>query len=454
MRNKIILTFMGVLIVAVFILFVPAVALAEEDKPNILFIFDSSGSMMDPIGDVQSKLEVAKKVLSSLAGDHLAGANVGLMAYGHREKTGCDDIEILVPIGKLDVNVIKQKISSLDAKGNTPIASALERAANEIQGLKGKSTIVLISDGEETCGGDPIRAAEIIRKRMGINVIIQVIGFDVDDKAKQQLAGIAQAGGGKYYAARDAEQLKNSLIEIKKEAVVVKEPEVYFFDDFDGEDLAEHWEVLNPNPDAFIVEDGKLMVISTVAANITDDKVENTFRLTRGMPDGDWDAVVKLVPEIQTLQERMTLSYMKDGKNRLTVMVDIAGAARFSRPLYARMYGLKYSKGKVTKFERNILTGLSDKAVVPEQLKWFKNNVRAIYLKMAKRGRSYVVSTKIEGDATTKDGKKPEWVSVQKLTSLRPPGTNLVLAFPQRAETNGESIIAVDWVKIVTISNK
>ena len=85
---------------------------------------------------------------------------------------------------------------------------------------------------------------------------------------------------------------------------------------------------------------------------------------------------------------------------------------------------------------------------VPGQLTWFKNNVRTIYLKIAKRGRSYVVSTKIEGAATTKDGKKPEWVSLQKLTSLRPPGTNLVLSFPQRAKTNGESIIAVDWIKI------
>lgn len=212
------------LTVAIFILFVPAFTLAEEDRPNILFIFDSSASMTNHISGVGSKMEAAKKVLSEVVGDLPADINVGLEVYSHRKVDSCDDIEIVVPIGKLDVDEIRQKINSLQALGNTPIAAALEKGASELRLLKGQKIIVLISDGEETCDGDPIGTADHIRKTMGTDVIIHVTGFDVDNRAKQQLAGIAQAGGGNYYEAINARQLKQSLVEIKEEAIAVKEP--------------------------------------------------------------------------------------------------------------------------------------------------------------------------------------------------------------------------------------
>jgi hypothetical protein len=208
---------------AIFLLFVPAFTLAEEKKTNILFIFDSSASMTNPISDVESKMEAAKKVLSEVVGDLPANINVGLEVYSHRKVDSCDDIEIVVPVGKLDVDEIRQKIHSLRALGNTPIAAALEKGASELQSLKGKKIIVLISDGEETCDGDPIETADRIRKTMGIDVVIHVTGFDVDNRAKQQLSGIAQAGGGNYYEAKNARQLKQSLVEIKEEAIAVNE---------------------------------------------------------------------------------------------------------------------------------------------------------------------------------------------------------------------------------------
>ena len=209
---------------AIFLLFVPAFTLAEEEKTNILFIFDSSASMTNPISDVESKMEAAKKVLSEVVGDLPANINVGLEVYSHRRADSCDDIEIVVPVAKLDVGEIRQKINSLQALGNTPIAAALEKGASELQLLKGKKIIVLISDGEETCDGNPIGTADHIRKTMGMDVVIHVIGFDVDNRAKQQLSGIAHAGGGDYYNATNSRQLKQSLVEIKEETIAVKEP--------------------------------------------------------------------------------------------------------------------------------------------------------------------------------------------------------------------------------------
>jgi len=212
------------LVVAIFLLFVPAFTLAEEEKVNILFIFDSSASMTNQISNAESKMEAAKNVLSEVVGSLPANINVGLEVYSHRMADSCDDIEIVVPVGKLDVDEIRQRIISLQALGNTPIAAALEKGASELQSLQGKKIIVLISDGEETCDGNPISTADHIRKTMGIDVIIHVTGFDVDNSAKQQLSGIAQAGGGNYYDAKNASQLKQSLVKIKEETIAVEEP--------------------------------------------------------------------------------------------------------------------------------------------------------------------------------------------------------------------------------------
>ena len=186
-----------------------------EAKSHLLFIFDSSKSMNDLIDGKETKLEAAKKALSDFVGILPADLSVGLEVYGHMETQECDDIEIVVPVGKLDIAEMQQEINSLQAFGQTPVAAALEKAAAAMTSLKGKKTIVLISDGVDTCDGDPVRAAERIREEMGIDVNIQVAGLGVDGRAKEQLKETASAGGGNYYAADNAQQLERSLKDIE-----------------------------------------------------------------------------------------------------------------------------------------------------------------------------------------------------------------------------------------------
>jgi len=341
------------LAIAVFLLFVPSIVLAEESGPNILFIFDSSGSMMDPIGDAESKVDAAKRVLSDLVGSLPAGTNVGLEAYGHTKKVGCDDIEVLVPVSKLNVDMIRQKINSLEALGNTPIASALEKGANEIRDLKGERTMVLISDGEETCKGDPISAAEQIRKRMGIDVIIQVIGFDVDDKTKQQLAGIAKAGGGNYYAAKDARQLKESLVEIKDEAIVEKKepPKELFVEEFDEPFSSEEWEIINDNPDNRVVEDGNYMVITSLYTM----PVQNMLIYNKGIPVKNYAVTTKFSTTLlgynsfDSQYSGLILYLDKDNFLALTVYGDSYINDRFRQVVFNKIHGGKKAVGHFLK---------------------------------------------------------------------------------------------------------
>lgn len=184
---------------------------------NVLFILDGSGSMRARIQKRQ-KIDIAKEVMTSLVRELPAGVKAGLEVYGHRRKGDCDDIELMVPVGKGNKETLIRKIRSVRPKGQTPITRSLQIAADNLAEAEEETTLVLVSDGKETCEGDPCALVKSLKDK-GIKVKVHVVGFDVTDAEKQQLACIAAAGGGKYFTARNADQLASALTEVKKEAI-------------------------------------------------------------------------------------------------------------------------------------------------------------------------------------------------------------------------------------------
>ncbi len=197
-------------------------AFAETEEgasgANVLFILDGSGSMAGQV-EGKVKMDVAKEVMTGLVNDLPDGVNVGLIVYGHRSKGDCSDIETMVVMGEVDKQNITQKINSIKPRGKTPIAKSLQVAGDELQATEDETTVVLVSDGEETCEGDPCALVKSL-KEQGINVKVHVIGFDVGDKEKEQLSCIAEAGGGKYFTANNADQLQEALAEVREEVTV------------------------------------------------------------------------------------------------------------------------------------------------------------------------------------------------------------------------------------------
>lgn len=191
------------------------IALAEN--ANVLFILDGSGSMKAKI-DAQEKMGIAKVVISNLIQELPNNVKMGLVVYGHRSKGDCDDIELMSPVGQSNKATLIQRIQSIDPKGKTPITQSLVMAGEQLKGAEEQTTVVLVSDGEETCAGDPCAAVKSLMQQ-GIKLKVHVVGFDVTDKEKQQLICIADAGGGKYFGARNADQLKGAFAEVKKEVV-------------------------------------------------------------------------------------------------------------------------------------------------------------------------------------------------------------------------------------------
>ena len=192
---------------------------ADSVQPNIIFILDASGSMWGQING-KPKIQIAKQVMSTLIDQLPANMRVGLMAYGHRRKGDCSDIEMLLPPGKPDAPAMKAKINAITPKGKTPLSAAVEQAADNLRYTKNKATVVLISDGLETCNADPCKLAEKLAM-YGVDFTVHVIGFDLSREEQTRLKCIADKTGGLFFAASDAGALQKALFATVEK---VKEP--------------------------------------------------------------------------------------------------------------------------------------------------------------------------------------------------------------------------------------
>lgn len=180
--------------------------------PEAMFILDASGSMAEPAG-AQTKMAAAKEVLREVVPSMDPEVKIGLAAYGHRNAKDCLDIEILVPPGGEDRGIILSRIEDLQPLGMTPLSEALLQVADTLAGRDAETTLVLVSDGVETCGGDPCEVVEELKKA-SIRFILHVVGFDVNPAEQAQLVCMAEAGGGRYFSAGDTAALRAALNEI------------------------------------------------------------------------------------------------------------------------------------------------------------------------------------------------------------------------------------------------
>jgi Ca-activated chloride channel family protein len=185
-------------------------------RSNLIFILDSSGSMWGQI-EGTPKIAIAKEVLTGLIQDLPGDVHVGLVAYGHRRKGDCKDVEELVALGPIDKEKLIAKIQEINPKGKTPITLSVQMTADKIKVLEDETTIILVSDGKETCEGDPCALVKKL-KALGIKFVMHVIGFDVTEEERAQLECMAKAGGGEYFTAKTAGQFKMAAQKVVEKA--------------------------------------------------------------------------------------------------------------------------------------------------------------------------------------------------------------------------------------------
>lgn len=182
---------------------------------NIEIILDASGSMRAEL-DGNIKIDVAHQALATLVQNLPDGTNVALRTYGHRRPDDCSDQELVQPLAPLDRATLIGQINAIRPvpNGRTPMAASLAAVAETLQSAQGDTLVVLVSDGDETCEGDPAAAALALREQFP-NVRVSVIGFNIEEqKRRERLQAIAVNGAGGYHDAADSAQLETALQQV------------------------------------------------------------------------------------------------------------------------------------------------------------------------------------------------------------------------------------------------
>jgi hypothetical protein len=189
---------------------------------NILIVLDCSYSMKEKLGGQVQKLEAAKQVLQSALARIPSDVNLGLRVFGQGFAGGglsmipgidCRQTALLVPLGQGNRRSIIEKARNLKPYGLTPLEYALRQAAeDDFAGVQGSKTLILITDGADTCNGNPCRFIQEL-PTYGIKLKVDVVGLDMkhDHSARAQLNCISEGSGGKYFDANTAAELIESI---------------------------------------------------------------------------------------------------------------------------------------------------------------------------------------------------------------------------------------------------
>lgn len=204
---------------------VPQTFTGTVPTSHMILAIDASGSMAGRVGG-ETKMEAAKREALNFLSDMPNEINIGLVVYGHKgnnQESGkaesCTASELVHDFDASRRN-LEDSIRDLSPTGWTPLGGVLAYSAEVISTLEPPKegdlapVVYLISDGEETCNGDPVAAAAALYEA-GVQTTVNTIGFDVDAETAAQLEAIAAAAGGTYYPANDVNALRSQLNAIK-----------------------------------------------------------------------------------------------------------------------------------------------------------------------------------------------------------------------------------------------
>nr|WP_295890259.1 VWA domain-containing protein [uncultured Devosia sp.] len=197
-------------------------ALPAVAAERAIIVLDGSGSMWAQI-DGKARITIARETLHEVLATLPDDLELGFMTYGHREKGNCDDIEMLIEPAAGTGPAIAAAADNINPKGMTPISDAVRLAAEDLRFTEQKATVILITDGLETCEVDPCALASDLESQ-GIDFTTHVLGFGLSDEEGQQVACLAENTGGKYLSANDGDALVDALSSTVAQ-VVQAEPE-------------------------------------------------------------------------------------------------------------------------------------------------------------------------------------------------------------------------------------
>lgn len=207
-------------------LLIALVATAATAADRAIIVLDGSGSMWAQI-DGKARIDIARETLTDVLSGLSPDMELGFMSYGHRSKGDCSDIELMVPPAAGTTDAILASAKSISPRGKTPITEAVRQAAEALGYTEEKATVILVTDGIETCGGDPCQLG-IDLEHSGVDFTAHVIGFGLTEAEGQKVACLAENTGGMYLPASGGagliEALNSTVAQVDQPSPVAAPP--------------------------------------------------------------------------------------------------------------------------------------------------------------------------------------------------------------------------------------
>jgi Mg-chelatase subunit ChlD len=183
-------------------------------QPAVEVIFDASGSMGQRLPSGESRIDVAKGVLEEFVRTGLPDdVPFALRAFGHITPNSCET-RLDVPLAPLDRDAALAAVRAIEPKlfSQTPIAASIEAVADDLASAAGPKSILLITDGVESCDGDPQAAVEGLRAA-GLDVQLAIVSLGLDDPEDvAAFEALAEAVGASYVGVSDLAGLRDAVL--------------------------------------------------------------------------------------------------------------------------------------------------------------------------------------------------------------------------------------------------
>jgi Ca-activated chloride channel family protein len=188
----------------------------------VIVMIDGSGSMAGRMGD-RTKLELAREAALGFVDGLPASVQTSLLVFGQQgnnsqdgKAKSCSAIDVLAPMAA-DRGRLRTALGQVRAVGWTPLAAGLDRAEALLaaSATPGEQVIYVVSDGEETCGGDPVAVARRINSGR-TRAIVNVIGFNLPSGEAAKLTAVARAGGGGFVNLSNAAELERYTAQVRE----------------------------------------------------------------------------------------------------------------------------------------------------------------------------------------------------------------------------------------------
>ena len=189
---------------------------SEQCRDDAMLVLDSSGSMAGTdMSTLTPHVTKVREALAAVVPEVAPRRNLGLMVYGPGRESRCENIDLKLPPAPNSAETILAEVNRVVPFGETPLTAAVRDAAEVLEFREKPSVVVLLTDGEETCGGDPCQLARQL-KAEARKLTIHVVGFKVAGAhtwlvPEKRSACMAEETGGLALTAETRDELIQAL---------------------------------------------------------------------------------------------------------------------------------------------------------------------------------------------------------------------------------------------------